>query len=121
MKLGDKEFEQFVNVYMFRMRNLQPLHQDLVRLISEGYKARLLIETLPAAKPEYEDFVTGHGTPETDTEFATMFEWCFNKNQLLLRNYLAYILSIDHEIATVTLKWMNELKEYFDLTPKVVV
>jgi hypothetical protein len=121
MVLGEKEFEQFVNVYMFRMRNVQPLHVDIARLIAEGHRARLLMEIFPNAKPEYELYVSRYRTPVTDGEFTSMFVWCLKKNALLLRSYLVYILSIEHETAMVTLKWMNELKEFFDLNPKIMV
>jgi hypothetical protein len=121
MVLGEKEFEQFVNVYIFRMRNVRSIHSDIARLISEGHRSRLLIETLPVAKPEYDMYVSKYKVPVTDSEYTNMLAWCFKENRLLLRNYLVYVLSVEHEIAMVTLKWMKELKEYFDLTPKVVV
>jgi hypothetical protein len=121
MILGEKEFEQFVNVYTFRMRNVLPIRYDVAQLIAEGHKARLLIEIMPVKTPEYELYISKYGIPETDAAYISMLTWCLAGNTLLLRNYLVYILSVEHEIARITLKWVNELKELFELNPKVVV
>jgi hypothetical protein len=121
MLLGEKEFEQFVNMYTFRIRKIHALREDIAQLVSEGHKARIIIETRLAAIPEHEDYISRFGVPESNADFINLFTELFENSIPLYRSYLVYILSIEHETALSTYEWLNMMKELFELEAKIII